>query len=107
MGKIIFSSLAQNKLLHLFDVLLEKEYFSFQDSAADYVNNIEKFVFSIASQQHCPINIKEYGSLCIKYKANKRTTWYITFDKENDVYLIKNIINNHTPDYPAFLRELK
>jgi hypothetical protein len=41
--------------------------------------------------------------LYCKYKPNRNTTWYVFFDVENDVYLIKNIVNNHSKDYPLYI----
>jgi hypothetical protein len=47
-----------------------------------------------------------YGEYYAVYKANKHTTWYVIFDKTNDSYIIRNIINNHTPDYPKLIADL-
>lgn len=34
------------------------------------------------------------------------TTWYATFDKENEYFIIRNVINNHTKDYPDFISSI-
>jgi hypothetical protein len=87
------------QLNDLIDVLFLAEYFSFKESAIKYVNDIENFIYSIPNQKHKICKKKIWGTYYCKYKRNHQTTWYIVFDKEADLYLIKFIINNHTKDY--------
>lgn len=36
-----------------------------------------------------------FGEKYIFYNSNKRTMWYIFFEKSNNNYLITGILNNH------------
>jgi hypothetical protein len=105
--KIIIAFGVREKLFALIDILMEQEYFSFQDNAHDYVNEIIDFIYTIPHLRHKSTNSKKYGSFYCKFKANNRTTWFVTFDIDGNTFLIKNIINNHTRDYPTFIRGLK
>ena len=92
-----------NKLNSLVDILYYKEYFGFRDSAKDYVNAIYDFIYTIPTLKHRQTKNKKHGGYYCRYKPNKNTTWYITFDIEDDLYLIKDITNNHSKDYPRFI----
>jgi len=87
------------QLNDLIDVLFVAEYFSFKQSAIEYVTDIENFIYAIPSLKHKLCKNKKYGTWYCKYKRNHQTTWYIIFDKEDDLYLIKYITNNHTKGY--------
>lgn len=98
MEKIIF----KNKVLDYLDesvyILFKEEYFSYSESAQDYVDKIVDFiVLEINSFPHknTPQKLHNLGSYYIFYKSNKRTTWYIFFEKQNVGFLITGIINNH------------
>ena len=107
MEKVIISPFVVNKLESLILVLFENEYFGFMESAMDYVDNIYDFILSIPSQKKKRTKKTKFGNWYCSYKANSKTTYFITFDYENDVYLIKNITNNHSRDYPAFIKGIK
>lgn len=34
---------------------------------------------------------------------NDKTNYYITFDFQNEYYLIRNIFNNHEEGYPKYI----
>ena len=107
MEQIIISSFAENKLMDLAEILHQKEYFGFRADAKNYVDGLRGFIETIPEQKHYKTRIKRHGEWYSKYRHNRQTTWFITFDKEADIYLIKNIINNHTKDYPAFIAGLR
>lgn len=105
--KISISVLAQQRLDELLTVLVENEYFGFLDTAEGYVSNIYSVIYNVATQRKFLTKRNRYGAWYCKYKANRTTTWYITFDTDGEFYIIRNIINNHTKDYPTFIRGLK
>jgi hypothetical protein len=100
MAEIKLSPLAATKLDELIDTLYEDEYFGFFESSLEYVQNLRNFIFSIDTLKIKNTSINKYGNFYCKYKHNNKTTWYVLFDKINDNYLVNNITNNHSPDYP-------
>ncbi len=107
MEKIILDDLVKTKLRELTSTLFEDEYFGFVSDAENYVNTILDFIFTIPTLKHKRTLYTKYGSYYCKYKHNHKTTWYITFDVEDDTYLIQNITNNHSADYPKFISWLQ
>lgn len=98
MEKIIFADKVSNYLNQLVYVLFEEEYFSYSENAQVYVNKIVDFIVSeIASFPHkkTPLALSHLGTYYIFYKSNKRTTWYIFFEKKATAILITGISNNH------------
>ncbi|QKJ62550.1 hypothetical protein [Flavobacterium sp. M31R6] len=98
MEKIIF----KNKVLDYFDELIytlfEEEYFSYSENAQLYVDKIVDFIIlEINSFPHksTPQKLQYLGSNYIFYKANARTTWYVFFEKQDAIFLITGIMNNH------------
>lgn len=85
----------------LSDLLFEKEYFSFYEYAAHYVDNltffIEKELFNFPHKK-TPIKLRKFGSNYVFYRPNNRTTWYIFFEKSNNRYLITHLTNNHVKE---------
>lgn len=89
--------------------LYTKEYFGFVDSAEDYVNNISDFVFAeLPNVKHrkTPKELQKYGDYYTMYRANKRTAWYVFFNKKGNRYVIEYITNNHVAK-AAFIKGLK
>ncbi len=107
MEKIIYSPLFISIVKELSTKLFENEYFGFVVDAEEYVNNILDFIDTIPSLKHKRTLNTKYGLYYIKYKHNHKTTWYITFDIEEEIYLIKYITNNHSADYPKFISWLQ
>lgn len=104
MEQVILMPFADNKLMDLVDILYEDEYFGFRADAKKYVDNIYEFIYSIPTQRRKKTKHNKYGAWYCQYKSNRQTTYYICFDMEDDVYLIKNITNNHSKDYPDFIK---
>jgi hypothetical protein len=103
--KVIF----KDELLLYFDELIftlfVQEYFSYEENAKRYVDKIVDFIIlEINSFPHKPTpqNLRYLGSYYIFYKANNRTTWYIFFERQNFVFLITGIINNHCEEAREF-----
>lgn len=106
MEKIIYTSLFIEIVKELSVKLFEDEYFGFVEDAENYVNNILDFVNTIPALKQKRTSNNKHGLYYCKYKHNHKTTWYITFDVEEDIYLIRYITNNHSEDYPRFINWL-
>ena len=88
--------------------LFNKEYFSYQENAIQYVQKLAFYIeVNIANlpPRITSKSLSKYGDFYIFYKSNTRTTWYIFFSKKNSNYLIKHISNNHNFD-ATFINEL-
>ena len=87
-------------LSELIELLYAKGYFSFPDQAINYVRKIREYIENeiyTAHKRKAPKHFSQYGkemSFFI-YKVNDYTSWYIFFQQEDDVYLIRYITNNH------------
>lgn len=98
MGKIIFEQTVLEYFDKLVFTLFVEEYFSYPKSAQLYVDKIVDFIIlEISSFPHkaTPKRLQSLGSNYIFYKVNKRTTWFIFFEKQNENFLITGILNNH------------
>ncbi len=103
MGKIIISSLVDEKMDELVDVLYEDEYYGFMDDAIAYVVAIYNFMSTIPDQKHRLTVNTRFGKYYCRYRHDKGTVYYITFDIDNGDYFIQNIISNHTSEYPLYI----
>jgi hypothetical protein len=87
-------------LEELFNILLEKQYFSCQKNARTYVDRLihytEQYI-GIISEKNAPPYFNRYGINLkyITYRANKTTSWYIFYQRQDNVFLIRHITNNH------------
>lgn len=98
--KIIFDKSVVTYLNELVDILYEKEYFGFKESAYDYVgwiidkieNDIDKVSYKVA-----PSYFEKYGKNLYysTFKRNANTQWYVFFNYENNIFYIRYIGNNH------------
>lgn len=96
--KIVISQRVILYLDKLVQNLYQNDYFSFLESAQQYVGNIYDFINkNLQTSRHydSPENLKHLGSFYIFYKANKRTTWYVFFEKRHNHYLVTTILNNY------------
>ena len=91
----------------LIDILIEDDYFSFLENAISYLIEIYDFIYSIPTQRKKPTHRNRYGNWYCAFKINKHTTWYISFNVEGEEYNITYITNNHTADYPRYIRGIK
>lgn len=106
MEQIIIDASVENKLYSLAEALYYKEYFSYWENVEDYVNNIVDFIYTIPNQPRRRTKHPKLGKYYCRYKANAQTSYYITFDVVEDFYFIKNIISNHTKEYPIYIKGL-
>lgn len=94
------------KLDKLTRTLYEKEYFGFEASCEDYVNKIYDFIYKIPKLRHRKTKQKRHGSYFVKYEVkNKRTVYFITFDKNGNKYIIKNIFTSYEEEYPTYISD--
>ena len=86
-------------------ILYEKGYFSFEENAHVYVDELFYDIFTnLPTQPHkrAPDHYKKYGDDIhyTSFRKNKRTTWYAFFTKYKEngktIYLVRYIGNNHT-----------
>lgn len=113
--EIIVTRHLLEKLKNLTETLFSEGHFEFEESAVHYVVDVKMFIDTIKDLSFVPImrkyptksNKRQNGVWYVRYKQSRRTTWYITFDTDDELYVIRNIINNNTQDYPAFIKGLK
>ena len=91
----------------LIDILIEDDYFSFLENAISYLIEIYDFIYTIPTQRKKATHRNRYGNWYSAFKINKHTTWYISFNVEGEEYNITHITNNHTADYPRYIRGIK
>jgi hypothetical protein len=97
--KIFYKPEVENYINDLVFILYKEEYFGFLQSSLDYKDKIIDFIeenISTIPSKNTPIPLISLGSKYITYKANQRTSWYIFFENEDDVYLITYITNSHS-----------
>jgi hypothetical protein len=87
--------------------LFDKDYFYIKENAKDYVDIIYNFLYELPNKPHRVSRNNKNGKYFCNYKANNKTTWYITFDIEDDTYLVNHITNNHSADYTNFILGIK
>ena len=101
MEKIIFSQKVLEYFDDLFLILFHQDYFSYEEIAQLYINNIVAFVYEYMVgflHKSSPKELKHLGSNYIFYKANSRTVWYLFFESKDEKYLITGIINSHSEE---------
>jgi hypothetical protein len=101
--KVIIKPEVVDFLADLMNVLYKEEYFGFFESSLDYVDKIIEFINQIPTLKYKSTIKKDFGKYYCTYKANKKTSWYVLFDIETDIYLVKLITNNHSSKYPIYV----
>lgn len=99
--KVLLSKEVNDYLVELIKILYEKEYFGFEDSAVEYVFDLYDDIESSLHRKlkkKAPPHFEKYGEelYYATYKKNHNTQWYVFFQYENGVYLVRHIENNHT-----------
>jgi hypothetical protein len=107
MAEIIITPNADAVLQDLIEILYNKEYFGFKDSCKDYVGELYDFCASLPKQQPRKTKDSKYGAWYCRYSHSRKTHWFIFFDKSDDRYIIRHIINNYSQEYPEFIELLK
>ena len=92
----------------LVTILVKEEYFSYIETSEAYVDCLFDFIYKeLPNVRHreTPKALLKHGPFYVKYSANKRTAWYVFFDKKGSRYFIEYITNNHVAK-AAFLKNL-
>lgn len=90
-------------LLQLTTILFEKDYFGFKSSAYEYIDRIFDFITDELKRlppKKTPNKLNYLGEFYNHFTANDNTSWYIFFDYDlsSNIYLVKEIRNNHQPE---------
>ena len=98
--KVVYHKNVAEYLNELVDILYNKEYFGFKESAYDYVDLIFEQIESTIQRKvkkPAPKHFDKYaqGLSYVVYKRNSNTSWYVFFQKQENTYLIFYIGNNH------------
>lgn len=110
MKNVSYLSDVKDYLNDLVEILFYQEYFGFRETAKEYVNDIVSFIESNIdhyTKHKAPPYFNRYGKnmFYIKYRSNRRTIWYIFFQKKENRYLVRFITNNHAKG--QYIRGLK
>jgi hypothetical protein len=102
--RVLFTPKVQDFYYELEIILLEKEYFSYKETADKYVadlfygieTNLPKVRHKVAS-----LYFNQYGKgmYYAAFRKSRNTTWYAFFTKYSEngetIYLVRYISNNH------------
>ena len=111
--RVLTDPVVRMLLLELFVTLTEKGYFSYEEDAKAYVQELLKEIkTNLPRMRHkkAPEYYKRYGKdlYYATIRTNKHTHWYPFFSKyEKDgetIYLVCYIGNNHTEAHRLFER---
>lgn len=97
--KIFYKPIVEEYINELIFILYKQEYFGFLEDAIAYKDGIIDFIehnINYFPAKFTPFVLRKLGRQYIFYKANQRTTWYIFFEKKDNIYLITFITNNHS-----------
>lgn len=100
MKSIQFTSEVEEDLLQLVNLLVEKRYFSSNEYAFLYVEEIVTYIrknLPLCFSKPVPIFFARFGVNLryFIYRKSPRTTWYIFFEETDQAYYIRHITNNH------------
>lgn len=102
--RIVFLPEVIDYFNELVTILYEKQYFSFEEYAYDYVESLLddiKETLPLRPSKPAPTHFDRYGKdmRYVAFRKNKATQWYVFFTKykvdDEAVYLIRHISNNH------------
>lgn len=102
--RVVFLPEVRLYFQELEEILFEKEYFGFEETAIKYVRelitDIEK-TLPVRLSKPAPSHFDRYGKgmYYAAFRINKTTEWYVFFSKykvDNEiVFLVRYISNNH------------
>ncbi len=102
--KVIFSPEVEDFLFELSEILFEKNYFGFKESAVQYVTDLVLQIrdsLPNSVKRQAPEYFNKYGKnlYYALFRTSKNTQWYAFFStyQLNDeiVYVVRYISNNH------------
>lgn len=99
--KIIYAASVREYLKEVSEILYEKEYFGFEDDAAEYIDLLTLDINETLPRRlkkPAPAYFSRYGKgmYYSVFKKNNNTSWYVFFNHEDDIYYIRYIGNNYT-----------
>lgn len=106
--KVVVLPQVREYLKELSQVLYEKEYFGFEESALMYVEDLFKDIENtlfLKQKRQAPSYFNRYGRnmFYAVFKRNKATQWYVfysIYESNNElIYLIRYISNNHVDSH--------
>lgn len=103
--KILFLPEVEDYLFELIEILYDKEYFGFKETAVNYVVELENDIrtnLATKLKRPAPPFFDRYGKkmLYVVFEKNNATQWYVFFNVYQEqngdlVFLIRFISNNH------------
>lgn len=101
--KILFLPEVEEYLVELIEILYQKEYFGFKESAVQYVTELVTDIMDSLHNKHkkaAPEYFSKYGSemYYAVFKRNQNTQWYVffTIHEDESAYLVRYLGTNHT-----------
>ena len=104
MTKVLFLPEVVDQFLELAEILYDKGYLGFKDTAIKYSEQLFKDIqtyLPIKVKKDAPSYFKRYGNdlFYSSFSKNKNTTWYVFYSihKEDDkiIFLVRYLGNNH------------
>lgn len=100
MKRVVLSHEFVDELEELFDILVERGFFSYDEFALQYIDDIEQFINSSIHaypKRKAPVLFAKYGKdlKYIAYRKNAHTTWYVLFEETDSAFFVRHITNNH------------
>ncbi len=98
--EVAFHPSVVDYLEQLMFILYQKGYFSYTDTALEYVDKMIEFIHCNIYLQNGRIAPKRFQKegLVVRYfnyQSNRSTTWYIFYSQSGNRYLVLHISNNH------------
>jgi len=102
--RVVFLPKVEDYLVELSEILYQKEYFGFKESAVIYVTKLVqdiKMTLHKRLKKPAPRYFNRYGEGMnyATFRKGKATQWYVFFttykEKGEIVYLVRYISNNH------------
>ncbi len=104
MKKVLFLPEVVEQFLELAEILYNKGYMSFKDSAVEYSENLFRDIentLHLKAKMKAPAYFQRYGKglLYSSFAKNKHTVWYVfysVYDMDGiTIYLVRYLGNNH------------
>ena len=102
--KFVVKPVVNDILEELVTVLYQQKYFSYEETAKEYVNGLLDDIYlnlPIKQKKPAPKYFERYGKgmYYAVFRRNKHTSWYVFFrmyqENEELTYQIRYITNNH------------
>jgi len=103
--KIVFSPKVEDYLFELIEILYDKGYFGFKESAINYVTELILDIqtnLEASPKKIAPSYFSKYGEnlYYASFRRNKTTQWFAFFSTYSEngeiIYMINYISNNHS-----------